>query len=657
MLIEAPGKMIWQIRSKKEAGIEFVGLPGPARDALRRWIAEERSRQGEIEERPSSDSRNTRPEPIPKRETSRDAQVAGDSRRKETSPAIDSASQGPDSGRSNEANQADPRQADPYPGPGRADRQPSPPPRDRAPSVTPMRRGVPPRWRSEPGGAARAGAEDGSDFREQPYAERIPAMPHWNGYMAPGVGMEFRKRRPWWTYTAAIGILAAIGFAALMMFNPDAITRARVDTLVHTPSSPDNSQPADQNNANQPNAPQANANGASASNAQTASPTQPALPQTPTPNNAGQGAAQNAQPNSAAASVPNGATNPSDSSDAAQQTVPPNSSEAQANLPGQRSSSRRPLANAPSGQHKNPGAASSNSRYESSGQPAVRQSGRREYAYNGDNERNNPPSSGYNPAPKPTPTNQGNSAVRSAQPATNPPSGSYGNTSASNRAQPSGSNAGTQQASRSAASQQSPIDAYRAQTAAPSTPNSASTRTNQPAQQNPTNIQHSNPQYRSLPQSNANVSRPAAPEPQVGVVEMSGYQSVAVPTSMPLSGVPSGSVGATSQLHAIRVPSSLQWARQFLPGNLGVGRLLSSYSPAYPTEAAREGIQGSVKLDVIVGTDGTIRSVSVLSGPPMLSHAAVSAVRDWRYAETFLAGEPIETEHYVVMVFRLASGN
>lgn len=125
---------------------------------------------------------------------------------------------------------------------------------------------------------------------------------------------------------------------------------------------------------------------------------------------------------------------------------------------------------------------------------------------------------------------------------------------------------------------------------------------------------------------------------------------------MPLSGVPSGSVAATSQVRAIRVPTSLTWARRYLPGNLGLGRLLSSYSPAYPIEAAREGIEGTVNLDVIVGTDGTVRSVSVLSGPAMLSSAAVSAVRDWRYGETFLAGEPIETEQRVSMVFRLTSG-
>ncbi|HKS67713.1 MAG TPA: energy transducer TonB [Candidatus Acidoferrales bacterium] len=86
-----------------------------------------------------------------------------------------------------------------------------------------------------------------------------------------------------------------------------------------------------------------------------------------------------------------------------------------------------------------------------------------------------------------------------------------------------------------------------------------------------------------------------------------------------------------------------------------MGRLVSSYSPAYPIEAAREGIEGVVKLDVTVGVDGTVRSVHVVGGPAMLSSAAVSAVRDWRYSETFLAGQAVESQHYVSMVFRLAS--
>lgn len=648
-LIEVPGKMIWQIRSKKEAGIEFVRLSDPARQAIRQWIAEERSRQGDTEDGRPSGAAARRSEPPEEREgeTAGEDQFAQAPGRKDTpaafrSPAASRPTAPMPGAKSSDANQEESHPAGRHPAP-------HPTPREHVPSVQPIRRGLPTHWRSGPGSPVATGAEDGSEFAEQPYPERIPAMPRWNGYMAPGVGMEFKKRHGWWTYTAAIGILAAIGFAALMMFNPDAITRARVDTLVHTPSASPNGQPNDQNDTNQTNSPQPNTNGASSSNAQPASPAQPLpLPQAPSSSNGGQSAAPNT-PAVSASNNPNEATG--------QTQAQPHSSQAQSNLPESdaSSSSRRQSNNTPTSQQQNSRAANERSRYQSSAQAPPRQNGNREYAYRG-NETNNPSDSRYSSGP----ANAGRTAAPSNSQPARSPSSSYGNPPANNRTQPytpSGSNSRAQQPAQSSANGQSPIQTYRAQTTAPPTSNPTTSRTNQPtAQQNQAASTHSNP-YTTAPQSAANVPGAAAPGPQVAVVDMSGYQTVAVPTSMPLSGVPSGSVAATSQFHAIRVPPSLEWARQFLPGNLGVGRLLSSYAPAYPPEAAREGIQGSVKLDVMVGTDGTVRSVNVLSGPPMLSHAAVSAVRDWRYAETFFAGQSIETEQYVVMVFRLASGN
>jgi len=113
-------------------------------------------------------------------------------------------------------------------------------------------------------------------------------------------------------------------------------------------------------------------------------------------------------------------------------------------------------------------------------------------------------------------------------------------------------------------------------------------------------------------------------------------------------------VAATSELHAIRVSSELQTRSSQLVGNLQIGELVSSYSPAYPIGAAREGIEGTVRLAVIVAREGTVRSVQIMSGPPMLASSAANAVRDWRYGETFLSGQAIETEQYVTIVFRLA---
>jgi TonB family protein len=60
-------------------------------------------------------------------------------------------------------------------------------------------------------------------------------------------------------------------------------------------------------------------------------------------------------------------------------------------------------------------------------------------------------------------------------------------------------------------------------------------------------------------------------------------------------------------------------------------RVVSQPRPVYPPEAKAKGIEGSVYLDVTVNTKGEVTNVEVLSGPELLTEAAVQAVRQWRY--------------------------
>jgi protein TonB len=65
-------------------------------------------------------------------------------------------------------------------------------------------------------------------------------------------------------------------------------------------------------------------------------------------------------------------------------------------------------------------------------------------------------------------------------------------------------------------------------------------------------------------------------------------------------------------------------------------------------------IQGTVRLEAIIGTDGTIQQLKVLSGHPLLVKAAVEAVSRWRYQPTLLNGEPVEVVTDVDVNFTLA---
>ena len=89
--------------------------------------------------------------------------------------------------------------------------------------------------------------------------------------------------------------------------------------------------------------------------------------------------------------------------------------------------------------------------------------------------------------------------------------------------------------------------------------------------------------------------------------------------------------------------------------SLELGHLLSRAVPVYPEEAKRQGIQGTVKLHAVVDRYGSVKSMQPVSGPAILGAAVVNAVRQWQYTETKLAGQPVETEVDVAVVFRLSN--
>jgi protein TonB len=84
-----------------------------------------------------------------------------------------------------------------------------------------------------------------------------------------------------------------------------------------------------------------------------------------------------------------------------------------------------------------------------------------------------------------------------------------------------------------------------------------------------------------------------------------------------------------------------------------VGKPLMRAVPAYPYEAQQQKVEGTVKLRAVVGTDGTVRSVDPVSGPEALIEAAMTAVREWRFAPTKLDGRAIDVQDDVTLFFRL----
>jgi TonB family protein len=61
-------------------------------------------------------------------------------------------------------------------------------------------------------------------------------------------------------------------------------------------------------------------------------------------------------------------------------------------------------------------------------------------------------------------------------------------------------------------------------------------------------------------------------------------------------------------------------------------KLKSKVAPTYPELAKKLGITGLVRLEVLVLTDGTVKTVTVKGGNPVLAEAAEKALHKWRYA-------------------------
>lgn len=77
-------------------------------------------------------------------------------------------------------------------------------------------------------------------------------------------------------------------------------------------------------------------------------------------------------------------------------------------------------------------------------------------------------------------------------------------------------------------------------------------------------------------------------------------------------------------------------------------------APSYPALARQAHVQGVVQLDAIIGTDGKVKSVQLVSGHPLLSGSAMQAVRGWKYKPTVVGGAPVEVETMVSVSFSLA---
>lgn len=88
-------------------------------------------------------------------------------------------------------------------------------------------------------------------------------------------------------------------------------------------------------------------------------------------------------------------------------------------------------------------------------------------------------------------------------------------------------------------------------------------------------------------------------------------------------------------------------------GNVQSAKLVRQPKPNYPPLAKQARIQGAVKFQAVIGKDGTIKNLQLVSGHPLLVQAATDAVKQWVYQPTLLNGEPVEVLTQIDVNFTL----
>jgi protein TonB len=124
-------------------------------------------------------------------------------------------------------------------------------------------------------------------------------------------------------------------------------------------------------------------------------------------------------------------------------------------------------------------------------------------------------------------------------------------------------------------------------------------------------------------------------------------------------GVPGGSLGGVMGSIIGGTPTAVpKVAVQRVRVSQGVtqGMVIHRVQPTYPPLARTARVQGAVQLAAVIGKDGAVQNLHVLSGHPLLTQAALDAVKQWRYKPYILNGEPVEVDTQITVNFTLSGG-
>jgi protein TonB len=76
-------------------------------------------------------------------------------------------------------------------------------------------------------------------------------------------------------------------------------------------------------------------------------------------------------------------------------------------------------------------------------------------------------------------------------------------------------------------------------------------------------------------------------------------------------------------------------------------------SPIYPPIAVANRVEGEVRIEAVIGTDGRVQNATIVKSIPLLDQAALAAVMQWRFTPTTLNGVAVPVIMTVTVNFTL----
>jgi periplasmic protein TonB len=133
-----------------------------------------------------------------------------------------------------------------------------------------------------------------------------------------------------------------------------------------------------------------------------------------------------------------------------------------------------------------------------------------------------------------------------------------------------------------------------------------------------------------------------------GAVEIPGSITDSTDTASPY-----GIAIADARPQPPRVETVFHEKKRIHESHIDPALLTRRIDPVFPSLARQTRRSGKVELHALIGTDGSVQELQVVSGDPLFVNSALDAVRQWHYRPTYLNGQPVEIDTFITVIYTL----